>query len=61
MINVFLATDLAPGETHLELDEVLEVHTLRWSEVMARIRDGSITDAKTLVALLFVEALVRRQ
>ena len=61
VITVFVATELTPGETRLEADEVLEVHAVRWSEVMSRIRDGSITDAKTLVALLFVEALVRRE
>ena len=40
-----------------EADEVLDVHTLRWAEVRAMIRDGVIVDAKTLVALLFVETM----
>jgi hypothetical protein len=37
----------------------MELHRLRWSAVMEKIRSGEINDAKTLVALLFVQGLVR--
>jgi ADP-ribose pyrophosphatase len=59
VIHLFLATGLTPGATALEADEVLDLHTVRWSAVRAMIRDGVIVDAKTLVALLYVEAEVR--
>lgn len=59
VIHLFLATDLAPGEAAREADEVLDVHAIRWSAVRTMIRDGVIVDAKTLVALLYVEAEVR--
>jgi ADP-ribose pyrophosphatase len=59
VIHLFFATDLTPGVTAHEADEVLDLHTFRWSEVRAMIRDGVIVDAKTLVALLYVEAAVR--
>ena len=59
VIHLFLATDLVPGETAREADEVLDLHTLRWSEVRTMIRDGAIVDAKTLSALLYVEAEIR--
>ena len=57
--HLFMATDLSPGTTALEADEVLDVHPLRWSEARAMIRRGEIVDAKTLVALLYVEVEVR--
>jgi ADP-ribose pyrophosphatase len=59
VIHLFLATDLVPGATAHEADEVLDLHTVRWSDARAMIRDGVIVDAKTLVALLYVEAEVR--
>ena len=58
-IHLFLATGLDPGETALEPDEILERHELPWSRAMAMVQDGEITDAKTLVALLFIEAVIR--
>jgi ADP-ribose pyrophosphatase len=59
VIHLFLATELTPGATAQEADEVLDLHILRWSDVRTMIRDGVIVDAKTLVALLYVEAEVR--
>ncbi len=60
VIHLFMATGLTAGDAHREADEVLEVHEIRWSRVRAMIRSGDITDAKTLVAVLYVEAEVRR-
>jgi len=59
VIHLFMATGLSPGPTEHEADEILDVHTRRWSEVRTMIREGVIVDAKTLVALLYVEAEVR--
>lgn len=42
-----------------EPDEFLEVHRLRWSRVLDLIRSGTLVDAKTLAALLFVERFER--
>ncbi len=61
VIHLFLAAGLTPGSTALEADEVLDLHILRWSEVRTMIRDGVIVDAKTLVALLYVEAEIRQR
>lgn len=54
-IHLFLATDLQAGSHAREPDEFVEVHELRWSQVREMIRQGDISDGKTLVALLFVE------
>jgi ADP-ribose pyrophosphatase len=59
VIHLFLATELTPGPTAQEADEVLDLHTIRWSDVRTMIRNGVIVDAKTLVALLYVEVEIR--
>ena len=46
------------GQVRREADEFMELHTLRWSEVMASVRAGEIEDGKTIVALLFVHAFL---
>jgi len=56
VIHLYLAEELTPGETAQEDDEVLEVHPLRWSEVLRMVRDGEITDTKTLNAVLYAGA-----
>ena len=58
-IHLFLAEDLTPGAEHREADEFMELHTVRWSEVMQRVSAGEITDGKTLVSLLFIQSCRR--
>jgi ADP-ribose pyrophosphatase len=58
-IHLFLADGLEPGAEHREADEFMELHTLRWSEVMGRVERGEISDGKTLVSLLFVQSFRR--
>jgi ADP-ribose pyrophosphatase len=60
-IHIYMATGLATGTATLEADEVLDVHELRWSDARAMIERGEIVDAKTIVALLYVETAVRRK
>jgi len=57
-IHLFAAYDLTNGQVRREADEFMELHTLRWSEVMASVRAGEIEDGKTIVALLFVHAFL---
>jgi ADP-ribose pyrophosphatase len=52
-IHLFMATGLHAGETTLDADEFVEPVTLPLSEALERIRDGEITDAKTICTLLF--------
>ncbi len=59
VIHLFMASDLTPGATAHEDDEILDVHTVRWSDVRTMVRDGTIVDAKTLVAVLYAEAELR--
>jgi len=58
-IHLFLAHGLEQGAQHREADEFMELHTLRWSAVMATVRGGEIQDGKTLASLLFVQSFRR--
>ncbi|HET8649082.1 MAG TPA: NUDIX hydrolase [Gemmatimonadales bacterium] len=58
-IHLFAAFELSAGSDHREADEFLELHQLRWSEVMRMVQRGEIVDGKTLATLLYVEAFRR--
>jgi len=59
-IHLFLATGLTAGTERRETDEFVEVHHLRWSQILESIEHGEIADGKTLIALLFVNTFRRR-
>ena len=58
-IHLFAATGLTDGDHSREADEFLELHRLRWSAVLELMGTGQVTDAKTLIALLFVQSYKR--
>ncbi len=51
VIHIFLATILTPGKQQLDHDEVLEVVEWPLEEAIAKIYDGTIRDAKTIIGL----------
>jgi ADP-ribose pyrophosphatase len=51
--HLFAASELTPGTMRPEIDEQLEPHVVAWSQALAWTRDGTIRDAKTLLALLW--------
>jgi ADP-ribose pyrophosphatase len=53
VIHIFLATGLEEGASNQDDDEFLEVETRPLSEVLSLIRDGTITDAKTVCGVLY--------
>jgi ADP-ribose pyrophosphatase len=55
--HLFLARDLTPGTMRPEKDEDLEPRVVAWSETLAWALDGTIRDAKTLIAVLLWERL----
>jgi ADP-ribose diphosphatase len=55
--RVFLAHELTPGIMRPEADEQLEPHVVPWSQALGWALDGTIRDAKTLVALLWWDRL----
>ena len=51
VIHIYLATGLTIGTQNLDQDEVLEVVEMPLREAIAKIEDGTIRDAKTIVGL----------
>ncbi len=55
--HLFVAQDLTPGPQQLEKDEALVPHIIAWREALAWATNGTIRDAKTLIAILLWERL----
>lgn len=51
-IDVYLATDLTPGEQHLDEDEYIDIVPCELSDLCEKIYAGEIQDAKTVAAIL---------
>jgi ADP-ribose pyrophosphatase len=51
VIHVYLATELTRGTQNLDQDEILDVVEMPLKEAIAKIQDGTIRDAKTIVGL----------
>ncbi len=51
VIHLYLAAGLSPGRQKLDHDEVLQVVEMPLEVAIARIEDGTIRDAKTIVGL----------
>lgn len=52
MIHLYTAQELTPGPMHLEADETIEPKAIPLHQAYQWIWDGTIQDAKTIVALL---------
>jgi ADP-ribose pyrophosphatase len=60
-IEIFLATGLVKqAEQNLDHGEHLELLTLSLDEAIAAVRDGGITDAKTITELFWAEKVLRQ-
>ena len=55
--HLYVAKELTPGSQQLEIDEDLEPVLFPWDDVLQMAFDGTIRDAKTLVAVLLWERL----
>lgn len=53
---IFMADDLRPGEAHADPDEPLEVIEATHKELLNLLKQGKITDSKTVAAILYLEA-----
>lgn len=57
--HIFLATELTKGQVHLDEGEFLEIVTLPLEKAVEMVMDGQISDAKTQIAILKAERIVR--
>ena len=55
-IELFVARGLQKKQQKLDHEEFLEVLLIPFAEALCMVRDGRITDAKTMVALLWLAA-----
>ncbi|MCS5680368.1 MAG: NUDIX hydrolase [Planctomycetota bacterium] len=55
-MHLFVARDLTAGEQALEPGELITTRIVPWSEAVAMCLDGRIEDAKSVAALLVVDA-----
>ena len=59
-LYLFLARGLHFGETHPDEDEFLDVLRLPFDRAVAQCLDGTLTDAKTVAAILKAKILLER-
>ena len=57
-IHLFMATELKAGQTEFDADEFVETVTVPLSEALRMVRDGEITDGKTMCTLLYAAGFV---
>lgn len=58
ILHAFVATGLADGEAALEPGERIKPAPMELDEALAAVRDGRVTDGKTIVTLLYYECFV---
>lgn len=56
-MHLYVAEDLTAGPARPEADEDIAVEIVAWDEAIAMIADGKIIDGKTLVGLLYCQAV----
>ena len=59
LIHLYAGVDLQEAEQDLDEDETLEVFTIPLLDALQAIRDGEVTDAKTICALLRLDQEIR--
>jgi ADP-ribose diphosphatase len=57
-IRLYLATNLSGGQTSYDHDEFVELVPIPLSRALEMVRDGTITDGKTICTLLYAAGFV---
>jgi ADP-ribose pyrophosphatase len=60
-IDLYLAEGLTAGEAQLDHNEFLEVIAVAPAQVLEWVRDGTITDVKTIIGAFWLEKLLSRR
>ena len=59
-LHIFYASGLKPGKMHLDEDEFVNVKWLSLEHALKMVKNGKITDSKTIIALLFYKAFLAK-
>lgn len=54
-IDLYLAEDLEPGESHLDAEEFLDVFAATPTQLLGWVEEGEITDVKTTIAAYWLD------
>ncbi len=54
-IHIFWASDMTPAEQHLDADEILEVHKVKFEDALNMIHTGAIRDSTTIAGLCLAQ------
>lgn len=57
-IEMFLAEDLTHEGATLDAGEAIEVFTSSWQQLMQWVREGTVTDVKTMLGVLWLEKIL---
>lgn len=57
-IEMFLAEDLTHEGATLDAGETLEVFTTSWQQLLQCVREGSVTDVKTMLGVMWLEKVL---
>ncbi|RYZ86285.1 MAG: NUDIX hydrolase [Proteobacteria bacterium] len=60
-IEIYLAKDLYEVDQHLDEDEFLNLFETTFDEAMELMKQGKITDVKTMIALFWYEKVLKRE
>lgn len=55
LIDIYLAEDLAPGKSHLDDEEFLDVFAAPLEQLIGWVEDGEITDVKTTISAYWLD------
>lgn len=58
-LDLFLARDLTQGERHLDTDEFLDLIRVPVDELMQWVKEGKITDVKTMICAFWLEKIIK--
>jgi 8-oxo-dGTP pyrophosphatase MutT (NUDIX family) len=61
VIHLFLARELTQLAAQPQTHEVIEVHWIPFEQALARVFNGALRDAKTMLGLTLAEKQIRRQ
>ena len=61
VLHIYLAEDLVPGETDFDENEALDILEVPFDEIVSKIMDGEIADAKTIVGILMADKIIRSE